>query len=108
MYMYILWENNSCNLSSGLLTGGGVVIAVSRLLLPVYHSRRRRGGGGGRGSGLPGRRLRRRPRRVEPRDRLGAGAGAAVQELRRPLLAVLLRHVHVVSESERCIRKRMY
>ena len=63
-----------------------MVIAVSRFLLPVDHVRRGRGG-------FPHRRV------VQPRDRLRARAGAAVQELRRPLLALLLCLVHILSES---------
>ena len=67
--------------------GGGVVIAVGAvpLLLPVDHVRR----GGGAGA----RRV------VQPHGRHRPRAGAAVQELRRLLLALLLRLEHLLSES---------
>ena len=67
--------------------GGGVVIAVGAvpLLLPVDHVRR--------GGGARARRV------VQPHGRHRPRAGAAVQELRRLLLALLLRLEHLLSES---------
>ena len=62
-----------------------MVIAVSRFLLPVDHVRR--------GGGARARRV------VQPHSRHRPRAGAAVQELRRLLLALLLRLEHLLSES---------